>query len=1061
MIFEQAGNIYAIVLTVVGLIFCMSRYFAKPHRAWVYAIVFLLGNLLSNYYWGAYVLLMGDYPDVSSFMAYLGWNISYIPLVLLLLHLRSGIEKKFFSPLCLLPIPLNVWQFTLYIQYGGILNNIWSGAFCTAIACLSLNSILFWLKNRKNGAKKPYTAFSLFVFTVLEYIMWTSSCFDWPNEWLHPYNYASILFYTISLALPWAIGKDIHADREKSSVSARDYAQPVSHTGYAIWTAIFCVGGFLLVAWMKSILDAGAQAASEGNPYASLADILFCISLVVVLFTLAILLVNISPRVRNVWNELSRSLFEGERHSRSLKIISAGAILIAAVSVVTGIMNLKNGYMNEAESAVSGVVAGIVVFYLSAIRKNRKLTVIITVLYFMAVYTYDAFTSTNGFAILWTLILPLAVGYLGSVKWGLVFSLYFECLYLLLFNTPLARLVEGHYSQVIMNRFPILYFVNMLVTSFIMVQYHLNTLHQMDNAKQLTGALEAAKQANRAKSDFLADMSHEIRTPINAVLGMNEMILRESTQARDSAAADHSGLRTAFQEITSYAGNIENAGKNLLAIINDVLDFSKIEAGKMELVEGEYRLSTVLNDVSNMIFFRVKDKGLDFLADVDETIPDCLFGDAVRVRQIILNLLNNAVKYTNEGSIRLSVRMETEEPVEPGRNLTLIVAVQDTGIGIRQEDLGKIFEKFQRVDLKQNSTVEGTGLGLAIIHKLLGKMGGSIRVESRYGAGSTFTASIPQTTVSAEPLGDYQMKPEASLRETKACEASFQAPDARILLVDDTRMNLMVAAGLLQNTGMMIDTAGSGADAIKMARANRYDVILMDQRMPEMDGTEAMRRIRETENGLNRETPVICLTADAVIGARERYLAEGFTDYLTKPADSRALEKMLKKYLPAEKVMAGDRKEPGTAGTDAGAQTDADLYPPLREAGVDPAIGLGYCGHDESLYRLLLQEYAQAAEKRLPEMRDYLKRQDWKQYEIQAHAVKSTSKTIGASELSVLAAGLERALHEENAESIPAQHEQVLEAYTRVVAAIREALPETGGSTAAEGEDILEFLPET
>ena len=414
---------------------------------------------------------------------------------------------------------------------------------------------------------------------------------------------------------------------------------------------------------------------------------------------------------------------------------------------------------------------------------------------------------------------------------------------------------------------------------------------------RLKDATERATKASHSKSDFLANMSHEIRTPINAVLGMNEMILRESTDER----------------IRMYAHNVDNAGKNLLSIINDILDFSKIEAGKMEIAQAEYRLSSVLNDVSNMILFRAKSKDLSFIVNVDETLPDALYGDEVRVRQVITNILNNAVKYTNEGSVTLTIRgervaQETEEgaaQVHSGLvgQINLIVSVSDTGIGIKEEDRQKLFTKFERVDLEQTNTIEGTGLGLAITQNLLALMHGDVYVESVYGEGSTFTLRIPQGIVAEGAIGDFHQRFEESFRAQKKYKETFRAPDARILVVDDTQMNLVVIKGLLKKTEIKLDTATGGAQALDMTMDTPYDLILMDQRMPHMSGAETLQHLRAQTGGCNHETQVICLTADAVQGARERYLEQGFGDYLSKPVEGDALEAMLMRHLPTEKVV--------------------------------------------------------------------------------------------------------------------------------------------------------------
>ena len=578
---------------------------------------------------------------------------------------------------------------------------------------------------------------------------------------------------------------------------------------------------------------------------------------------------------------------------------------------------------------------------------------------------------------------------------------------------------------------------------------------QQVESDRLREKMRAAEMANAAKSDFLANMSHEIRTPINAVLGMNEMILRESAQARDLPPREREEARGVFADICNYAWNIRSAGNNLLSIINDVLDFSKIEAGRLDIVEADYRLSSVLNDVSNMISFRAREKGLDFRVDVDDSLPDCLHGDEVRVRQIITNLLVNAVKYTNAGSVTLTVRMEDGPPAAPGETVRLRITVEDTGIGIRQEDIGRLFQKFERVDLQKNSTVEGTGLGLAITRSLLDLMGGSIDVESEYGKGSVFTVILPQKAVSPEPVGSFQERFRKNVQEAQIYTESFRAPDAHILAVDDTRMNLTVVSNLLKNTGIEIDTAISGAEAIALCGTVRYDLILMDQRMPEMDGIEAMRRIRAAEDGPNRDTPFICLTADAIIGARERYIQAGFTDYLTKPVDCGALMETLMKYLPPEKVTPVEADAPD--GEEGGA---ADDFAGLREAGVDPAVGLGYCREDASVYRMLLEEYAKGEEEKTRSLRRYYDARDWKNYAVLVHSLKSASRMIGASALSDAAAELEAAADEGREQDIVRGHAPALEAYSATARAIRETLQMPDEPAAPEEDEILEFFPE-
>ena len=543
-----------------------------------------------------------------------------------------------------------------------------------------------------------------------------------------------------------------------------------------------------------------------------------------------------------------------------------------------------------------------------------------------------------------------------------------------------------------------------------------------------------AESANHAKSDFLANMSHEIRTPINAVLGMNEMILREDQRAQELAKSDSAEVMETLRNIGVYANDVKNAGHNLLAIINDILDFSKIEAGKMDITEAPYQLSSLLNDLNNMILFKAQDKRLDFKIDVDRTLPDDLYGDEVRVRQILTNILGNAVKYTEKGSVRLTLRGE-----EQGDGTILLKAeVCDTGIGIRPEDKEKLFTKFQRLEMERNSTVEGTGLGLVITQRLLDMMGGTITVESEYGKGSVFTVTIPQRIVSNVSVGNFQERFETNMQKGGAYKESFRAPSAKVLVVDDTRINLAVVSNLLKSTLMHIETSLSGAEAVKKAEDTEYDLILMDQRMPEMDGTEALHKIRETSGGKNVKTPVICLTADAVIGAKERYLSEGFSDYLTKPIDSFALEKMLRKYLPESKIeLVKEDIKPEETSVEKKEDEISDSFNVLRAAGVDPSEGLQYTNNDESFYRSLLNEYAVSYPEKSEKIKGSFSAENWKEYGVYVHALKSTSKTIGAMELSELAAKLEEAAGKSDSDTIKSKNDLMMKRYEAVARAIK------------------------
>ena len=563
--------------------------------------------------------------------------------------------------------------------------------------------------------------------------------------------------------------------------------------------------------------------------------------------------------------------------------------------------------------------------------------------------------------------------------------------------------------------------------------------------EQLLGEKVVAESANQAKSEFLANMSHEIRTPINAVLGMNEMILRESIKARKLTEEQTEEALESLDQIGTYAAEVDSAGRNLLTIINDILDFSKIEAGRMELVKSRYRLSTLLNDVSNMISYKAKEKGLEFTLETEEELPDNLFGDAGRVREVITNILNNAVKYTEQGYVRMKVHARDLI----GCTIRLVFTVEDSGIGIRQEDMNRLFTKFERLDMERNSTVEGSGLGLVITRRLLDMMAGTISVESEYGKGSVFTITIPQRVALGEPAEEIQTRPAEEQTEYRE---SFRAPDASVLIVDDTKMNLTVTVSLLKDTGVRIHTALSGAEAIAMAEKNAYDVIFMDQRMPEMDGTETLHHIRGMRESPNSKTPVICLTADAIDGARERYIAAGFTDYLTKPVGARELEETLMKYLPAEKVTHTETQAEKASGNSGNGS-----YLFLHKAGIDPETGLFYCQGDQELYHTLLTEYERDYPERAEALRRHFKAENWKDYGIYAHSLKSSSKMLGAQELSGMAAALEAAAKAEDGDPIRRDHEAVMARYETTVKAIRKQI---GTPEAEEDLDVIEFEPE-
>ncbi|MCR5291708.1 MAG: response regulator [Eubacterium sp.] len=554
---------------------------------------------------------------------------------------------------------------------------------------------------------------------------------------------------------------------------------------------------------------------------------------------------------------------------------------------------------------------------------------------------------------------------------------------------------------------------------------------------------QAADEANEAKSRFLADMSHEIRTPINAIIGMNEMILRES---------DNSDIR-------GYSRNIKQSGHNLLELINGILDFSKIEDGKMEIVPVSYDTSAQITYLYNSIAERARNKGLELRFDIDDRIPAEMYGDDTRINQIIMNLLTNAVKYTEKGSVTFIVKEKDRN--EAKKEIRLYFEVTDTGIGIKEGETEKLFESFERLDKVRNRNIEGTGLGMTITSQLLALMGSKLKVESEYGYGSTFSFELTQKIENDHPIGDYT---KAVQTENEVYKESFRAPDAHILVVDDTEMNILVIKNLLKKTGIRIDTALSGPESIKLAEENSYDLILMDQRMPGMDGSEAMREIRNILR--SEKIPIICLTADVIMGARERYLRAGFDDYLTKPVNGAELEKMLRDYLPADKIEihreveeAGKAEEAGKTGEtekDEPSANEGGIFASLQKAGIDIKSALLYTGNDEGMYRTILGSFVSEKKARTESIEKYYAEKDWENYGVYVHSLKSSSKTLGAKTLSERAAELEGAAKQRNIAVIEKNHAEVMKMYDELVRVISENL----ALDVEEEDEVLEFFPE-
>ncbi|MCR4741022.1 MAG: response regulator [Lachnospiraceae bacterium] len=571
---------------------------------------------------------------------------------------------------------------------------------------------------------------------------------------------------------------------------------------------------------------------------------------------------------------------------------------------------------------------------------------------------------------------------------------------------------------------------------------------------RLSEARAEAVRANEAKSNFLANMSHEIRTPLNVILGMDEFILDE---LKDNSKS----FETKVRDIEEFAGNIEKSGSLLLSIINDILDLSKIESGALEIVEAPYHFAAVIRDIMIMFENKASAKLLGFEIDVDESLPDEVFGDELRLRQILINLLNNAVKYTDNGIVKLTVtgKRYTENNED---FVHYDIAVYDTGRGIKDEDMERLFETFTRFDEKENKNIEGTGLGLSIVKKLVDMMNGTITVKSRYGSGSEFRISLDQKVLSDKRISDYNDH-EMEKRDRRVEE--FFAPDAEILVVDDNNLNLSVAKRFLETTGAKIVDSSSGENALSLLNYKKYDLVYLDHMMPGIDGVEVVKRIRSGERGPNRDTTIIAMTANALSGAREKYLGLGFDDYISKPIKKQQILNMTRMYLDPSLITGP--KTPGSSGSPYPEETAGGPYPDpdtealpesddmdgspderITEGGdrmdndkitaIDNAAIVEYCDGDMDIYGALVETFLEDEEQNVRNLNEHYMTANLQEYAVIAHGLKSASLYIGAGAFSEEAKKLEMAAKRSDMDAIDELHETFVEDYARLCRYLKE-----------------------
>ena len=570
------------------------------------------------------------------------------------------------------------------------------------------------------------------------------------------------------------------------------------------------------------------------------------------------------------------------RQERMYRLLVMLGLIGLAAGIIAGAVAGENINNLIAMTLAFVFIFGTVYFSIRYHRIQLGAVIIATlIIYFVLPFNFLTGGGIYGGAPIWFMfgVVFVCLVVEKKIKYVLIASSFFisaVCYYIAYFY---PQMFVSHTIKVAyVDSFATLSIVTLITCGMILYQ---NAIYRSENETTKKQKKEI-EELNQMQNRFFSSMSHEIRTPINTIIGLNEMILREDVS--DEVAAD--------------ARSIQGASKMLLALINDILDMSKIESGNMDIVPVAYDVGAMLSDIVNMIWIRAREKGLEFHVDVDQTMPSQLYGDEVRIKQILINLLNNAVKYTSEGSVTLSIQCKKQE----NGHAVISYSVTDTGIGIKKENIPFLFSAFKRVDEEQNRYIEGSGLGLSIVKQLAELMNGEIAVNSVYMKGSTFVVTLPQDVVDEAEIGALNLEAQHALNERKHYKQSFEAPKAHVLIVDDNDTNLMVAQKLLRDTKVNIDTASDGVECLKMTLQKRYEVIFMDHLMPEMDGIECLHEIRKQTGGLNQTTPIVVITANAGGENQMLYRREGFDGYLLKPVSGNQLEAELLRHLPKELV---------------------------------------------------------------------------------------------------------------------------------------------------------------